>query len=83
MLSASELRACSHFVNSPSDTAPTQATLVEKTKGNDDDPKDKPYQPSKCSDALDNEAPECIHASDGEEITSETEYSRELVCGQL
>src|ERR1700733_7266559 len=37
LLSASELHARGHFVNSPSDTAPTQATLVEKTKGNDDD----------------------------------------------
>jgi hypothetical protein len=83
LLSASELHARGHFVNSPSDMAPTQATLVEKTKGNDNDPKDKPYQPPKCSDALDNEAPERIHASDGEEITSETEYGRELVCSQL
>jgi hypothetical protein len=58
-------------------------TLVEKTKGNNDNPKDKPYQPPKCSDALDNEAPEHIHASDGEEIMSETEYGHELVCSQL
>ena len=83
LLSASELHACSHFVNSPSDTAPTQATLVEKTKGNDNDLKDKPYQPPKCSDALDNEAPEHIHASDGEEITHEMEYGCELVHSQL
>src|ERR1700733_12582687 len=38
LLSASKLHAHGHFVNSPSDTAPTKATLVEKTKGNDDDP---------------------------------------------
>jgi len=80
LLSASELHACSHFVNSPSDMAPT---LVEKTKGNDDDLKDKPYQPPKHSDALDNRPPEHIHASDGEEIMSEMEYGHELVCSQL
>jgi hypothetical protein len=79
LLSASELHARGYFVNSPSDTAPT---LVEKTKGNNDDPKDKSYQLPKRSDALDNEAPEHIHASDGDEITSETEYGRELVCSQ-
>jgi len=70
----------SHFVNSPSDTAPT---LVEKTKGNNNNPKDKPYQPPKHSDTLDNEVPERIHASDGEEIMSETEYGCELVCSKL
>ena len=83
LLSASELHAHGHFVNSPSDTAPTQATLVEKIKGNNNDLKDKPYQPPKRSDALDNEAPEHIHASDGEEITSEMEYGHELVRSQL
>ena len=80
LLSASKLHACGHFVNSPSDTAPT---LVEKTKGNNNDLKDKPYQLPKHSDALDNEAPEHIHASNGEEITSEMEYGCELVCSQL
>jgi hypothetical protein len=76
LLSASELHARGHFVNSPSDTAPI---LGEKTKDTDDDPKDKSYQPPKCSNALDDEAPKCIYASDGEEVTSETEFGRELV----
>ncbi|KAI9509332.1 hypothetical protein F5148DRAFT_1283121 [Russula earlei] len=40
LLSASELHACGHFVNSPSDTAPI---LGVKTKDIDDEPKDKSY----------------------------------------
>jgi hypothetical protein len=37
------------------------------------------YQPPKHSSALDDEAPEQIYSSDGEELISETEYSHELV----
>ena len=79
MLSASELHVRSHFVNSPSDEA---SNLGKKTKDIDDDPKDKSYQPLKCSNALDDEAPECIYTSNGEEVTSETEFGRELVGGK-
>lgn len=35
--------------------------------------------PLKHSSALDDEAPEQIYGSDGEELMSETEYGRELV----
>ena len=49
------------------------------TKDTDDDLNDKSYQPSKQSNALNNEAPECIYTSNGEEVISETEYGRELV----
>lgn len=79
MLSASELHKRGHFINSPSDTTPI---LGAKTKEIDDDPKDKSYQPLKHSNALDDEAPECIYTSDGEEVTSETEFGRELVGGK-
>ncbi|KAI9509506.1 hypothetical protein F5148DRAFT_1282929 [Russula earlei] len=78
LLSASELHARSHFVNSPSDTAPI---LGVKTKDINDEPKDKLYRPPKHSNALDYEAPEYIYTSDGEEVTSETEFGRELVGG--
>ena len=40
---------------------------------------DKSYHPPKRSNALDNEAPEYIYTSNGEEVTGETEYGRELV----
>jgi hypothetical protein len=79
LLSASELHARGHFVNSPSDAAPN---LGEKTKDIDNDPKDKSYQPPKHSNALDDEAPECIYTSKGEEVTSETEFGCELVGGK-
>ena len=51
--------------------------LSNKTKN--DDGKDKTYQPPKHSSAFDDEAPEQIYGSDGEELTSETEYGHELV----
>jgi hypothetical protein len=49
------------------------------SKDTDDDLNDKLYQPPKRSNALDNEAPECIYTSNGEEVISETEYGCELV----
>jgi len=78
LLSAEELIARGHFVNSPSDTVP----IVAKTKtkhDEDDDPEDKTYQPPKKSNDMDDEAPGVIYGSDGEEILSETEYGRDLV----
>lgn len=36
-------------------------------------------EPPKRSNALDNEAPKSIYTSDGEEVTTETEYGSELV----
>ena len=77
MLSASELHKCGHFINSPSDTIPIFGTKSKNIS--DDDPKDKSYRPLKRTDALDDEAPEFIYTSDGEEVTSETEFGRELV----
>ena len=74
LLSASELKKCGYFINSPSDNVPV---LSNKTK--DDNRKDKTYQPPKHSSALDDEAPEQIYGSDGEELMSETEYGHELV----
>lgn len=68
LLSVSELHACGHFVNSPSDTAPILGT---KTKYINDNPKNKLYQPPKHSNALDDEAPEYIYTGNGEEVTSE------------
>jgi hypothetical protein len=79
LLSASELHACSHFVNSPSDEAPP-SSFANKPKDDGDNRKDKSYRPPKCSDALDDEAPELIYGSDGKEVTSETEQGHELVC---
>ena len=76
LLSASELHACGHFVNSPSDATPI---LTIKTKNDNNNLKNKSYRPLKHSDVLDNEAPESIYASDGEEIMSETEYGCEQV----
>ena len=78
MLSASELHTCGHFVNSPSDTAPIPGT---NSKEIDDDAKDKSYQPLKHSNALDDKAPEYIYTSDGEEVTTKTEFGHELVGG--
>ena len=75
----SELHARGHFVNSPSDTAPI--ILSTKTKNVDNDPRDKTYQAPKHSNALDDEAPDRIYASDGEEATSKTDFGRELVGG--
>jgi hypothetical protein len=80
LLSASELHARGHFVNSPSDTAPIPGA---NSKEIDDDAKDKSYQPPKRSNALDDEAPEYIYTSDGEEVTTETEFGRELVGGNF
>ena len=77
LLSASELHKRGHFINSPSDTIPTFGTKSKNIS--DSDPKDKSYRPLKCTDALDDEAPEFIYTSDGEEVTSETEFGRELV----
>ena len=74
LLSASELEKHSFFINSPSDDVPVPSN---QTKNNDG--KDKTYQPPKCSNALDDEAPEQIFGSDGEELTSETEYGCKLV----
>lgn len=76
LLSASELQACGHFVNSLSDEVPIPA---EKNDYNDDHNNDKTYQPPKWSNALDNEAPKSIYTSDGEEVTTETEYGTKLV----
>lgn len=76
LLSASELQARGHFVHSPSDAVPIP---VEQKKDNEDQKNDKTYQPPKKSDALDNEAPNSIYTSDGEEVTTETEYGTELV----
>jgi len=70
----SKLEKCGYFVNLPSDDVPV---LSNKTK--DDDGKDKTYQSPKHSSALDDEAPEQIYGSDGEELTSKTEYGCELV----
>jgi hypothetical protein len=78
LLSARELQARGHFVNSPSDTAPI---LDAKIKDTEEDPKDKSYQPPKHSNVLDDEAPDCIYTSDGEEATSETDFGFELVRG--
>jgi hypothetical protein len=76
LLSASELQARGHFVYSPSKEAPA---LADKTEDDCEDPKDKSYEPPKRSNALDDEAPERIYSSGGEEVTSETEQGRELV----
>jgi hypothetical protein len=76
LLSASKLHARGHFVNSPSDEAPT---FDDKADDNDNDPKDKSYQPPKCSNALHDEAPECIYTGDEDELTSETKQGHELV----
>jgi hypothetical protein len=81
LLSASELHARGHFVNSPSDEAPP-SSFANKPKDDGDNRKDKSYRPPKCSDALDDEAPELIYGSNGEEVTSETEQGHELVCTQ-
>ena len=53
----------------------------KKTKDIEDDSKDKSYQSPKCSNALDDEAPECIYISDRKEVTSETEFGYKLVGG--
>ena len=76
LLSASELYQRGIFFHSPSDTAPIPVT---RSEGNNDDIKGKTYWPPKHSNALDDEAPKSIYASDGEEVTVETEHSRELV----
>jgi hypothetical protein len=76
LLSASELHAHGHFVYSPSDAVPIPST---KTKDINEDLNDKLYQPPKHSNALDDEAPESIYTSNGEEVTMEPEYGRELV----
>jgi hypothetical protein len=76
LLSASELQKRRFFFHSPSDTAPIPAA---QTEDKNHDVKDKTYRPPKRSNALDDEAPKSIYASDGEEVTIETEHGRELV----
>jgi hypothetical protein len=49
------------------------------TGSKDDDLNDKTYKPPKHSNALDDEAPQSIHASDGEKVMTETEYGHEVV----
>jgi len=68
LLSASELQAQGHFINSPSDIAPALADKTKDSRSDDeseDKEKDKSYQLPKCSNMLDNEAPESIYGSDG------------------
>ena len=77
LLSASELEKRGFFVNSPSDDVLTLAKIRDDDER--DDEKDKAYRPPKHSSALDDEAPEQIYGSDGEELTSETDRGRELV----
>lgn len=79
LLSASELQACSHFVSSPSDEAPNIPAKNHDNDNNNDLDCDKTYQPPKRSNALDNEVPNSIYTSDGEEVTTETEYGTKLV----
>jgi hypothetical protein len=55
LLSASKLKKCSYFVNSPSDDV---LASVLSNQNKDDNKKDKMYQPLKHSSALDDEAPE-------------------------
>ena len=78
MLFSEELLARGHFLHSPSDTVPL-ATKTKNKAHEHSDRDDKTYQPPKKSNALDEEAPETIYGSDGEEISSETEYGHELV----
>ena len=73
LLSASELEKRGYFINSPSDDVPVLAKIK------DDDEKDKAYRPPKQSSALDDEEPEQIYGSDGEELISETDHGCELV----
>jgi len=77
LLSASELQKRGHFVYSPSDLV-----QIPSNRSEDDDDsskKDKTYWPPKRCNPLDDEAPESIYTGDGDEITIETEYGRELV----
>ena len=69
LLSATELKKCGYFVNSPLDEIPVQADQTKE----DYDGKDRTYQPPKHSNALDDEAPGSIYGSNGEELMSETE----------
>ena len=71
LLSVSELKKRGYFVNSPSDDVPVGPILSNQNK--DDNKKDKTYQPLKHSSTLDDDAPEQIYGSDGEELISETE----------
>ena len=73
LLSVSELKKRGYFVNSPSNDVPVLAKIK------DDDEKDKVYQPLKQSSALDDEEPDQIYGSDGEELTSEMDHSHELI----
>lgn len=87
LLSATELQRRGHFVYSPSDEVvvpiPLDPSKSDKTKNKseeeEDSAKDKTYRPPKHSNPLDNEAPPSIYTTDGEEVTTETEYGRELV----
>jgi hypothetical protein len=56
LLSASELHTRGHFVHSLSDVMPIISTKTNAKDEDDDNPKDKSYQPPKHSNALDNEA---------------------------
>jgi hypothetical protein len=78
LLSVSELEKHGYFVNSLSDNVRVGPVLSNQNK-DDDNKKDKMYQPPKHSSALDDEAPAQIYGSDGEELISETEYGHELV----
>jgi hypothetical protein len=80
LLSASELQKHGFFFHSPSDIVPIPAA---QTEDNNDNIKDKTYQPPKHSNALDGKAPKSIYASDGEEVTVETEHGHELVRGDI
>ena len=81
LLSATELQRRGHFVYSPSDAVvlPIPSEQSRNKSEGDDSAKDRTYQPPKHSNPLDDEAPQTIYTTEGEEITSETEYGRELV----
>jgi hypothetical protein len=81
LLSATELQRRGHFVSSPSDAValPIPSAKTRNKSEDDDSTKDKTYRPPKRSNPLDDEAPQSIYTTEGEEITSETEFGRELV----
>jgi hypothetical protein len=71
-----ELHKCGHFINSPLNITPI---LNVKLKDIDNNLKDKSYQSLRHSNALDDEASECIYTSDREEVISETKFGCKLV----
>jgi hypothetical protein len=81
LLSATELQRRGHFIYSPSNAVvlPIPSEQSRNKSGGDDSTKDKTYQPPKHSNPLDDEAPQTIYTTKGEEITSKTEYDCELV----